>query len=161
MVNWIALPVLILKPNLMGQTDKWNSGILRSSQSETLNLWEHPALKSFRDAQSNFFKRSSVRIVEKKSKYFSLHFRFGSPSSVFLSLVVHLNYTSKEQCKASFIRKRRKNLFSVSWRIEDENLNLDIKNIDFSYFIVGKCKSTKIQKIKSVILMNANLKWKV
>ena len=47
MVNWIALPVFILKPNLMGQTDKSNSAILRSSQLETANLWEHSASKSF------------------------------------------------------------------------------------------------------------------
>ena len=47
MVNWIALPVLILNPNLIGQTYKLNSGILQSSQLETVNLWEDPAPKSF------------------------------------------------------------------------------------------------------------------
>ena len=43
-----------LKPNLMGQTDKSNSRILQSSQSETVNLWEHLALKSFGFAIQTF-----------------------------------------------------------------------------------------------------------
>ena len=45
--------------------------------------------------------------------------------------------------------------------MKDENLNVDIKDIHFSYLILGKCKSTKIQKLKSFILMNENLKRKV
>ena len=130
MVNWITLPVLILKAILMGQTDKSNSGILRSNQSEAVNLWEHPASKSFQEMPNAISLRDHQCVRLKKIT----------------------------QCESSFIRKRHMNLFSVSWRIKGENLNLDIKDIHFSYFILGKCKTTKIQKIKIVILMNVNLK---